>query len=301
MGYIKKTVSFFLLLLVMSFGLSIFNQSQAMVKWLSKDEQGLFVDRFTGYVVDTEPGPGFKLYSPLNKLVVVDVSNQTFSHTISVHRSDGVIISIPIEVEYHIFDATEYVNEYQDKESVDTHVDIQTMLRSHMRKTITKEFRALTFHTLLSYNNEPYLLELEGKLQQNLEDILPGIDIDAVTIINVELPEDIIALLRERKISQIRTDNAEEERHYEMAEKRRREIELAKIELEKVKLKADTLRIQAESEMAANSILEGSLTDAILKYKSIEASLALAQSDNAKVLIFGDSDNGGLPLILGGD
>jgi regulator of protease activity HflC (stomatin/prohibitin superfamily) len=42
------------------------------------------------------------------------------------------------------------------------------------------------------------------------------------------------------------------------------------------------------------------LTDKILRDKGIEATLELAQSPNSKVIVVGNSEGGGLPLILGG-
>ncbi len=60
---------------------------------------------------------------------------------------------------------------------------------------------------------------------------------------------------------------------------------------------AERIRIEAEGKAAANRILNASLSSNILKEKGIAATVELAKSPNAKVVVIGNSD--GLPLILG--
>ena len=61
---------------------------------------------------------------------------------------------------------------------------------------------------------------------------------------------------------------------------------------------AEKQRIEARGKADANRILAASLTSNILKDKGIEATLKLAESNNAKVVVVGSGDDG-LPLILG--
>ena len=68
--------------------------------------------------------------------------------------------------------------------------------------------------------------------------------------------------------------------------------------LEKATKEADRQRIEAEGKALANSILSASLTDKILQEKGIQATVELAKSQNAKVVVVGSGDSG-LPLILG--
>ena len=61
---------------------------------------------------------------------------------------------------------------------------------------------------------------------------------------------------------------------------------------------AQKVRIEAQGKADANKILSASLTDKILQDKGIDATLKLAESPNAKVVVVGSGDDG-LPLILG--
>ena len=56
--------------------------------------------------------------------------------------------------------------------------------------------------------------------------------------------------------------------------------------------------IEAQGKADANRILSASLTDKILQDKGIEATLRLAESPNAKVVVIGSAKDG-LPIILG--
>ena len=67
--------------------------------------------------------------------------------------------------------------------------------------------------------------------------------------------------------------------------------------LVKAEQEAERQRIDAEGKARANRILSASLTDRILQEKGIEATLKLAESPNAKIVVIGSGDNG-LPIIL---
>ena len=61
---------------------------------------------------------------------------------------------------------------------------------------------------------------------------------------------------------------------------------------------AEKVRIEAQGKADANRILSASLNDNILQDKGIEATMQLANSANAKVIVIGSGDSG-LPIILG--
>ena len=67
--------------------------------------------------------------------------------------------------------------------------------------------------------------------------------------------------------------------------------------LQKAEQEAERQRIDADGKARANRILSASLTDRILQEKGIEATLKLAESPNAKIVVIGSGDNG-LPIIL---
>jgi regulator of protease activity HflC (stomatin/prohibitin superfamily) len=68
--------------------------------------------------------------------------------------------------------------------------------------------------------------------------------------------------------------------------------------LTKATQEAQRQKIDAEGKAKANEILSASLNDKILREKGIQATVELAKSSNAKVVVIG-SGEGGMPLILG--
>ena len=68
--------------------------------------------------------------------------------------------------------------------------------------------------------------------------------------------------------------------------------------LTRAKKEAERQRIEAEGKAIANDIISKSLTDKILTEKGIRATLELAASPNAKVVVVG-SGKSGMPIILG--
>ena len=68
--------------------------------------------------------------------------------------------------------------------------------------------------------------------------------------------------------------------------------------LDQERKEAERKIIEANSKSEANRIISASLTDKILRDKGIDATLQLANSQNAKIVVVGGGEEG-LPLILG--
>ncbi len=71
-----------------------------------------------------------------------------------------------------------------------------------------------------------------------------------------------------------------------------------KYKLEKASKEAERKRIEAQGIKDFQDIVSNGISDKLLRWKGIEATLELAKSGNTKVVIVG-SGNDGLPLILG--
>lgn len=62
---------------------------------------------------------------------------------------------------------------------------------------------------------------------------------------------------------------------------------------------AERLRIEGEGLRAYQQLVQPGLTDNFLRLKGIQATQALAESNNSKVVVFGNAGSSGLPLVLG--
>ncbi|MEI6557696.1 MAG: prohibitin family protein [Rhodospirillaceae bacterium] len=100
-----------------------------------------------------------------------------------------------------------------------------------------------------------------------------------ILVRNVALPEEVVAAI-ERKINQ---DQLAQEYQFRL-QREQSESSRKQIEAEGIRTYQETVR--------------SSLTENFLRWRSIEATLALAQSPNSKVVVVGNAGTGGLPLIL---
>ena len=78
------------------------------------------------------------------------------------------------------------------------------------------------------------------------------------------------------------------------------EAQRMKFTIAKERLEADRKRIEAKGIADFQKIVSAGITQSLLKWKGIEATLEIAKSNNTKVVIIG-SGKAGLPIILGGD
>ena len=108
-----------------------------------------------------------------------------------------------------------------------------------------------------------------------------GIIVEDVPLRNIILPEKLTSAI---------------ERKLEMEQ----ESERMNFVLLKAKQEAKRKAIEAKGIADFQQIVKAGLDDKYLRWKGIEATVDLSQSNNTKVVVIGNGKNG-LPLILGGD
>ena len=124
-----------------------------------------------------------------------------------------------------------------------------------------------------------------------------GIVIDKVLLKDIILPPDITQAIANKVSAQQVAQKAE----FEIQKQRieldffiEKQLKEAQLTVDKQKIEAQRLEIEAESINKAQNIINTSLTDKILKYKSLEVSKGLITSPNAKVII----SNSNTPFLL---
>lgn len=78
------------------------------------------------------------------------------------------------------------------------------------------------------------------------------------------------------------------------------ESERMKFQLEQEKLEAERKTIEAQGIADFQRIVSEGISEQLLKWKAIEATLELANSDNAKMIVMGNGQQD-LPVLLNGD
>lgn len=221
-------------------------------------------------------GPGFNFKAPWNDVYIYDVTENQIEETMDVLDKNGLNINVDVTLRFHPqYDSIGEIYETFQRDYV------QRLVIPEMRSTVRQVMGRFTAEEIYSTKRA----EVEGAIKSETEGILgaPGNNIvmRALLIRSIKLPEQI-GLAIENKLKQ------------------EQEALAYQFRLDKEKSEAERKRIAAEGEARANSIINSSLTDELLKMRGIEATQELSKSPNAKVVVIGSAKDG-LPLILGGN
>jgi regulator of protease activity HflC (stomatin/prohibitin superfamily) len=237
-------------------------------------EAGVLWKRFDGGVVTDKPalGEGFHIVAPWNNVVIYEVRQQELFEKMKVLSSNGLDIILETTA-WYMPKAGDLGRLHQEKGENYLDRIIKPALRSAARSVVGR----YTPEQLYSSKRDI----IENEIFDETKKILSNeyIQLNDVLVRDVTLPPTIKDAI-ERKLKQ-----EQESLEYEFR------LVTASKEAEKV-------RIEAQGKADANRILSASLNDNILQDKGIEATMQLANSANAKVIVIGSGDSG-LPIILG--
>ena len=241
---------------------------------IDSGEAGVLYRTFSDGVVTDQPplGEGFHFVAPWNKVFVYEVRQQSIDEDMQVLSSNG----LEIELDASVWFQPDYDNLgllHQKKGEAYVQRVLQPAVRSAARAVVGR----YNPEQLYSSKREAIQKEIFDETALLLKD--QYVQINEVLVRDVSLPSTIKDAI-ERKLRQ-----EQESLEYEFR-------------LTKAEQEAERQRIDAEGKARANQILAASLTDKVLQEKGIQATLELAKSPNAKVVVIGSKDSG-MPLILG--
>ena len=241
---------------------------------IDSGEAGVLYKTFGGGVVTDQPplGEGFHFVAPWNKVYVYEVRQQSLDEDMQVLSSNGLEIKLDASVWFQP-DYNDLGLLHQKKGEAYVERVLQPAVRSAARAVVGR----YNPEQLYSTKREAIQKEIFEETQVLLED--QYVQINEVLVRDVSLPATIKEAI-ERKLRQ-----EQESLEYEYR-------------LTKAEQEAERQRIDAEGKARANQILAASLTDKVLQEKGIQATLELAKSPNAKVVVIGSGEQG-MPLILG--
>jgi regulator of protease activity HflC (stomatin/prohibitin superfamily) len=225
---------------------------------------------FLGNVSDRALLPGVRLVNPLARVHRLSVRTRELTETANVPSSEGLVMQLDVTLLYNLTPATA-PEVYRTLGSNYEDVFVMPQLRSHLRgATASFEAKAL------------YTAGREVVATRVLQDLAPaltarGFENAQVLLRAVTLPNQLRASIEQK----LQAEQASEQMRF-VLERERQEAERKRIEAQGI---ADFQRI----------VVQG-IDERLLRWKGIEATQALAASQNAKVVIVGGRD--GLPLIL---
>jgi len=249
--------------------------SSSIFLTINAGERGVLFRKFGGGLdKDKIYQPGFVVKAPWNDMYVYDVKERSIDETMDVLDKNGLSLKVDVSVRFHpMYDEIGYIHEFFGEDYV------SKLVIPEMRSTVRRVMGRYTAEEIYSTKRG----EVETSIIEETEDILQdesnNIQMRALLIRSINLPDQIKNAI-ENKLKQ------------------EQEALAYQFRLEREKSEAERKRIAAEGEAQANSIINSSLTDELLKMRGIEATTQLSESQNSKVVIIG-SGGDGLPLILG--
>lgn len=262
-GRFGVIAGFVLLLLLVAAG--------CMTKSIGAGEQGVKYSFFSGTDLAGRYGEGFHVFMPWEQIIDYDVRVNNSDEEIEVLASNGLTIGMDLSVRYRpVADKlpqlhTTYGKEYYDR-----------LVRPELRSVAREVVGQFTPEELYSTRRAELQEQIEQRLSSAVEQGF--IELNAVLIRDIELPEQIRRAIENKLEEQQR-------------------VEQARLSIARAEQEAERKRVEASGDADRAQIIAQSLTPAFLKFQGIQATRELAASNNAKIVIVGGSD--GLPVILG--
>jgi len=227
---------------------------------------------FLGYVSNATLKSGVNLINPFAKVIIFSVKTQEAKEIMNVPSQEGLGVQLEISLLFKL--DPEKANEiYKTVGANYEEIILIPQFRSVVRG-VTARFEAKALYTA---SRE----KLAGEIHDELQRIVGprGITIEAAPLRQIVLPNRL-------------TESIEQKLQAEQESQRMAFI------LEKEKQEAERKRIEAKGIADFQDIVSRGISDQLLKWKGIEATEKLANSQNSKIVIIG-SGKEGLPIILG--
>lgn len=223
-----------------------------------------------GNVSDRVLQPGVRIVNPLARIHKMSVRTREVTETADVPSSEGLVVHMDVTMLYNLDPG--YAPEVYRTLGMDYEaILIQPQLRSHLRDA-TAAFEAKALYTS---GREGVTANMLAALNPVLNP--RGFTNLQVLLRSISLPNQLRASIEQK----LQAEQQSEQMRF-VLDRERQEAERKRIEAQGI---ADFQRIVAQG-----------IDERLLRWKGIEATQALAASQNAKLVIVGGKD--GLPLIL---
>lgn len=229
---------------------------------------------FLGNVSDNTLKPGVNIVNPLAKVVKFSIKTQELKEVMKVPSQEGLTVELEISLLFKL--DMDKANEIYKTVGPDyANIILIPQFRSVVRG-VTSRYEAKALYTASREKLASEIVnELEGLVGPR------GVNIEAAPMRQIELPDRIVTAIEEKLQAE-------------------QESQRMQFVLNKEKQEAERKRIEAKGIADFQAIVSEGINEQLLKWKGIEATEKLANSQNSKIVIIGNSKDG-LPIILGGE
>jgi prohibitin 1 len=226
---------------------------------------------FFGNVQTLTLKAGINPVNPLARVIKMSVQTLELKETMDTPSKEGLTTQIEVSVLYHL----------NPENAADVY---RTVGEDYIGVILEPQFRSVSRGVTAMYEAKALYTaersELEALIYQDLKKVAEprGITIESTPMRRVGLPPGLTAAIEEK----LRMEQ---------------ESQRMQFVLQKEKQEADRKRIEAEGISDFQKIVAQGISDNLLRWKGIEATMKIAESNNSKVVIVG-SGKDGLPVIL---
>jgi prohibitin 1 len=224
-----------------------------------------------GIVSERALPSGISLKNPLARVITMPIKTQELKETMDVPSKEGLSVQLEASVLFHL-DPTKAPEIYK------------TVGRNYVEILLEPQFRSVTRGVTSLYEAKALYTSVREELAQLVAKDLRlavgprGVFIENIPLRRVGLPQGLMASIEEK----LRAEQ---------------ESQRMQFVLTKEKQEAERKRIEAQGIADFQTIVTKGISDNLLRWKGIEATLEIAKSNNAKVIIVG-SGKDGLPIIM---
>jgi regulator of protease activity HflC (stomatin/prohibitin superfamily) len=220
---------------------------------------------------------------PWDRMAIYDTRLQQISRDFDVLTRDGMMMTVNIAFRFRLNDAMAGpLHKHVGADYVETLLvpTVGSYARSVFSQNSTDSIYTDRRTAIQGEIKQAVIGELDHDLGQEDRHRVPWLFLDDVLIRSMRFPADVQSAVN-RKMEQYQL---QQEYTYRL---KREELESQRKEVE------------ARGIARFQSIVGAGISDTYLRWKGIDATLALAQSPNAKIVVIGTGKDG-MPLILGG-
>jgi len=265
-SFIRRTTAIALVVIVL--GILLLN-SVALIKTGHVGIVTMF-GRVTGQTM----GEGIHLVNPLARVAELNIKTQEVKEHASVPSKEGLVMGLEASVLYHL-DPTQAAEVYQKIGISYADVLLVPNFRSAIRGVTASNLASSLYSDARETIARDILAHLQAQVQPR------GIVIENVLLRDLQLPQTLKQAIEAKQQAQ-------------------QEAQRMEFVLQREKQEAERKRVEAQGIKDFQNVVSEGISDKLLEWKGIEATVELARSQNAKVVVVG-AGKGGLPLIFGTD
>ncbi len=247
--------------------------AERIVIFVNAGESAVLFKRFQGGTqLNRTYGEGLHIILPWDQMQVYNVRIQHEQKQFEVLSANGLKIKVDASIRYRpILENLPYLHQNVGPDYADRIVfpEVEAVVRQIFGQYLPEDI----------YSSQKFIIQ--NTVQNAIFEVSERfVDLDELLITRITLPDMIVTAIEEK------LEKEQVAQGY-------------KFRLDSERLEAERKRIEAEGIRDFQTIVSSGLTENYLRFKGIEATLKLSESNNSKIVVIGGGKDG-LPIILDG-